>query len=212
MTIQRIFWLALVVILTGNSQSSQATSYVPLDDNALYRQSPVIVFAKIVAHRTAYDKTQAITEYTLQVRESFKGAPNPEVIRLTVPGGLRADGVRNYLWGAPHFTDSEQVLLFLQPQRGGSYRIMQFMLGAFHAVLDSHGRSVAFRDLANTVMLKNNAAKRDTDAAENQEFTRDLDDFMAWLRNRPGRPGLRQDYWVRKSAVERWTPLVGHQT
>jgi hypothetical protein len=92
---------------------------------------------------------------------------------------------------APRFTKSERALLFLHPHADGTYRISQFMLGAFHEVRAGEYR-LALRDLSEARPVPLQAQEAET----GPERPRDLERFADWLADRASGRQRETDYTV----------------
>lgn len=87
-----------------------ATSYVPVSDEALVDQAPMIVVVKVQDSRPAVRNTRPSTLYRVRIERVIKGAMAPGVvITVRVPGGVRSDGIGLRIWGAPRFERRARV-------------------------------------------------------------------------------------------------------
>ncbi len=165
-----------------------ATTYVPMSDAALAEGAPVIVEGRVLAVEAAPGERPAI-DYLVQVEHSIRGDLPPGALVVRVPGGVRPDGVGLLLRGAPRFREGEEVLLFLQPRRDGTFGLYQFLLGAFRLENEA-GARVARRDLtdARRLMVPGRPVPEDG--------PRDAAGFRRWLEARAGGQSPRADYFL----------------
>jgi hypothetical protein len=170
----------------------QATSYVPVADEALVDQAHLVAVVRIRSAASAADGGPA-TLYTAAVEQVLKGRlPGRDgEVTVRVPGGLGPGGLALRIWAAPRFAQGERALLFLAPHGDGTYRILHLMLGAFHEVAAS-GRRLAVRDLseAREVRLPGSEAKAG-------ERLRDFGRFVRWVAARARGEKRQADYFVR---------------
>jgi Fibronectin type III domain len=185
---------AVFVVLTASSSS--ATSYVMVSDEALVDAAPLAVVGRIVTVdrslvlRTAKGSALA-TGYEVAVEQRLKGAAPSGALALHVPGGMGADGVGLEIQGAPRFHVGERALLFLEPDGRGGYRLVHFLLGAFHEV-PAGGRSLAVRNLREATGLRVTAEGIEA-VPPGEDALRDFDAFAGWVKARaagsPAPPG-----------------------
>lgn len=109
--------LALALLPFLASFPVSATSYVPMTDEALVDQAPVIAVVEIQDSGPGQDGARPFTGYRAWVERVLKGPmASGQWITVRVPGGARADGLTLWIWGAPRFEPGERALLFLSPQ------------------------------------------------------------------------------------------------
>ena len=108
-----------------------ATTIVPMRDSALVDGARLVVVAETVDVLPVVDERPA-TDYLMRIERVLKGEVAAGSLVVRVPGGFTPDGRELRLYGAPRFQAGERALLFLGPERDGSYRILQFLQGAFH--------------------------------------------------------------------------------
>lgn len=177
----RLLALALLAALPAS-----ATSYVPMTDEALADQAPVIAVVEVQGSGPGQEGTRPFTGYRVRVEKVLKGAMASGLrITVRVPGGTRSDGMTLRIWGAPRFTPGERALLFLSPRVDGTYDILHLMLGAFHEV-----DRLALRDLSEA-----EATARPGEPPA-PEMLRDFDRFVRWIAARSRGMRSRADYLV----------------
>jgi hypothetical protein len=169
--------LVLTAAIVTIALPAGATSYVMMRDRALADDAPVIADVSVASIAQRYGR-RPVTDYTVDVVELLKGsAPDRLVVRVL--GGERGDGTMLQIFGAPRFTKGERAVLFLEPDQDGTYRIEQFLLGAFHEVT-VNGEQLAVRDLSEArsfgglVVAPTNLTPRFREAGR----------FKQWLRDR----------------------------
>lgn len=189
-------FLALALFL---SLPASATSYVPMTDEALVDQAPVIAVVEVQGSGPGQDGARPFTGYRVRVDKVLKGAMASGLrITVRVPGGARADGMKLRIWGAPRFAPGERALLFLSPRMDGTYHIVHLMLGAFHEVRTG-GHRLAVRHLSEARPV---ARPGETLAAEP---LRDFDRFVRWVAARARGVRVQADYRVADSGLDRIT-------
>src|SRR5262245_33726072 len=110
------FVLGVAALLAAPPLS--ATSYVPVTDEALVDQAPMIVVVEVQDSGPAPGDARPATLYRARIERVIKGAMAPRrVVPIRVPGGVRGDGMALRIWGAPRFERGERALLFLSPRR-----------------------------------------------------------------------------------------------
>lgn len=184
----RLLALSLLPLLAASPAS--ATSYVPMTDEALVDQAPVIALVEIQRSGPGQEGLRPFTGYRVRVERVLKGAMAPGLfITVRVPGGARADGLALRIWGAPDFNPGERALLFLFPRLDGTYSIVHLMLGAFHEVRTA-GHHLALRHLSEA-----QAITRPGEALPPEPF-RDFDRFVRWIAGRARGVRVRADYQI----------------
>lgn len=194
--LQLSFALGLVTL----AAPAAATSFIAMSDAALADRSPLIVEARVAARDNAPQWRRPSTDYLVEVERVLKGSPSGSTLVVRVLGGERPDGVGLHIFGAPRFAEGERALLFLRPDDDGSYRIVEFMLGAFHRV-EAGGRGYWIRDLAETREIR----RRDDGSVESRagaDAPRRAERFSAWIESRARGAARETDYAPRLSPGE----------
>ncbi len=182
--------LALALLPLLAALPASATSYVPMTDEALVDQVPVIAVVQIQGSDSGQDGLRPFTGYRVRVEQVLKGAMVPGfVVTVRVPGGVRADGLALRIWGAPRFAPGERALLFLFPRLDGTYSIGQLMLGAFHEVRTERYH-LAVRHLSEA-----QAITRPGEPLLSEPL-RDFDRFVRWVADRARGLRSRADYQI----------------
>lgn len=143
----------IAALLCCYAASSQAFTYMPMTDEALLSQSPVVLLGQVQSLSDAAVSNSGSTEYQVVVEEVLKGEVPVNVITVLTPGARQPTATKHWFPGMPSFESGESVVLFLQPRDDGSYGIMQLGLGAFHLGLDEAGEAVFFRKLEDNLRL-----------------------------------------------------------
>ncbi|HET9225825.1 MAG TPA: matrixin family metalloprotease [Thermoanaerobaculia bacterium] len=175
-----------------------ATSYVPVTDEALVADAPVIAVARIEGSGFGEENARPFTGYQIRIERVLKG-PMASGLQVTVrvPGGVRSDGMALKVWGAPRFAPGERVLLFLSPRLDGTYEIVHLMLGAFHEI-----RGLAVRNLSEARAV----------GPRSPEPVRDFDRFVRWVAARARGMRLAADYQIAGSITEEFTLFEDPET
>jgi hypothetical protein len=189
-----VLGLAATALIALSGAPLGATSYVMVSDEALVDAAPLAVVGRIVSINAA-DTAGSATEYHLQVEEALKGDASG-VLTVRVPGGMGSGGIGLRIFGAPRFAQGERTLLFLRADGKGGYRLVHFLLGAFHEVpAGEHG--LAVRDLREASEVRVTAAGLAEAAPARQETLRDFAAFARWIKARAAGarliPGLSAD-------------------
>ena len=183
-------------MLLGTLPAS-ATVFVRPSDAELFDQSAVIVEGRVLS--VTLPPGPAL-EYRVAIESPIRGLEGASTLRLRVPGGPD-QGAWWYVVGAPRFAPGDSLLLFLTPRVDGSYDLSQFLLGVFHIVPGPSG-PMAIRDLsqAHEIFLPGRPVVDDG--------PRDLEAFLAWLRDRAAGIDRAMDYFIGPSISPSWvTPL-----
>jgi hypothetical protein len=191
-------WPIFLALLLAAPPAGAAT-YVPIADEALVDQAPLIISGLVEAVSLAPETPETpgliATDSIVRIERRLKGsALEGEALTVRVPGGERPDGVGLAVPGAPRFAEGERVLLFLAPGEGGTWGPLHLMLGAFHAV-EAGGRRLAVRGLAEATALPlPGRGKQD-------EPVRDMDLFADWIAARADGSAAEAGYTVAGLAV-----------
>ena len=134
-------WLAgclllLVLVLVGDSE---ATSVIPQTLSELTDANSHIVRGDVRAidSRWNADRTLIVTDISLWIGESFKGAARGQII-VTLPGGRIDDLVLDVV-GVPSFALEEEVVLFLQRGEDDNFLIPDLYQGKFRLTTEEDG-------------------------------------------------------------------------
>jgi hypothetical protein len=178
--------LLLMVLASLGAVPARATSYVMVSDEALVDASPLAVVGRIVSVDKAavqHGGAAVATEYRVAVEEQLKGQAPAKTLSVRVPGGLAANGLGLKIYGAPTFRKGERALLFLQPDRQGGYRLVHFLLGAFHEV-PAGARSLAVRNLKEASEMRVTASGLEEVRPAGRDTLRDFAAFAQWVKER----------------------------
>jgi len=100
-------------------------------------QSTAVVAGKVTSIRSYWNPqhTKIFTETQIQVDKAYKGAA-VSTVRVVQLGGV-VDGMRVTVSGALHWTEQEEVLLFLEPYANGTHQVSGFSQGKFQIERDA---------------------------------------------------------------------------
>ena len=185
---------ALGLLLAG---IAHAASYVMIDDLALYDQAPAIAQVSVISVGSAPAQGVPSIDYIVLVERLLKGKISGSTVVVRVAGGVGPDGWGLELPGAPKFAEGDRAILFLVPQRDGTYGILHLMLGAFHE-FTSGGHHLALRDLDDGVDLV-----RTAEGDEEVAMPRDFERFADWLAAGAATAGSYR-VGVAPQRLERW--------
>ncbi len=171
---------------------AEATAYVMVADEVLADQARTIVEVEVQEVEPSPGIGRPVTDYSMAVERLIKG-PNPaSPLVVRVLGGLLAEDTGLHVFGAPAFEPGDRALLFLVSDADGTYRLLHFMLGAFH--LSRVGdREIATRHLSEAVEVELPGK------AKVQRGSRDLERFRTWLVDRAGGIERPADYFLETS-------------
>jgi len=185
--------LALLAVVPGS-----ATSYVMMDDRALYEQAPAIAQVSVLTVGPAPAQGVPAIDYIVVVERLLKGQIAGSTVVVRVAGGVGPDGWGLEIVGAPRFAQGDRAILFLVPRSDGTYGILHMMLGAFHE-FEVDGRHLALRDLQDTKDL----LVRDAPRSRVEARPRDFGGFADWLA-RGATPDGDYRTAVPLKRLERW--------
>ena len=180
-------WIVLLLPLAA--LPAGATSYVMMSDGALADQAPVIAEVRVLSVDEHAGAGEPWTEYQMAVEHVVRGYVPASPLAVRVRGGLLPDGTGLRLYGAPRFETGARALLFLNPRADGTYRVIHFMLGAFHLV-EVGGEQYAVRDLSDAVEVELPGK------SEEPRGPRRLAAFRDWLADRERGVERAADYFV----------------
>jgi PKD repeat protein len=148
----RVYWLTCVVILVVAS-ASMATTIVMPTDTQLIDKSPVIVKGTVLRSQAVQRNGGIWTETTLAVSDVLKGEVGSEVTIREIGG--RVGDRFTVIFGAPRYSEGEQVLAFLIPTPRGDFQTTDLFVGKFSAGTTRTGVRTWLRDDAtdNTTVL-----------------------------------------------------------
>lgn len=193
--------LSLSASLLLLAPRAEATTYMMVSDADLAAQASAIAEVSVESVDVSPAKGSPATDYLVSVERVLQGSLPGSSLIVRVPGGLRADGMGLKVWGAPEFAAGDRALLFLAPNRDGSFRILHLMLGAFHVVRDTQGSWLAVRNLSEAQEVRLPGAP---DRAE-ERGARDLGKFREWLTDRALGAERKADYFTSRRPVQSLT-------
>ncbi|HEX2641862.1 MAG TPA: fibronectin type III domain-containing protein [Thermoanaerobaculia bacterium] len=200
-----------LALLLGPAFPASATTMVMATDAQLADQAAVILQGTVLsAGPSATLVERPVTEFEVQVDRVLKGRVAADQVIVRVPGGVRPDGMALKIWGTPEFQSGDRALLFLVPNRDGSYGVLHLAMGAFREMRYA-GQRLAVRDLSEVGLMSNDGGAQDGSV----EVTRDFDAFSTWVADRAAGRVREADYQIEAStdglqaAGEKFTYLQG---
>ena len=181
--------LSAVALLALSALPARATTIVPIADALLVQQAPVIVVGRVQG-TLPNTTSRPETDWLVTVERVLKGEVTEGAIVVRVLGGTTAEGDRLTIYGAPRFGRDEQVILFVAPRPDGTWAIVQYLQGAFHAV-PAGNRLAAVRDLTEVQVVTGRRRSGGTPAL------RDFDAFRNWIEDRAAGQDPPADYRFR---------------
>lgn len=168
-------WI-VALIFSAAAWQAGATSYVPMHDEDLLAQTPLVVSGQVAAIRQTVVGTKAYTDYDIAVDRVAKGRLATGTVTVRTPGSIDngTRGVR--LFGTPRYSSFERGAWFLEPRPDGTYGVMQLILGAFHERPTTTGQPVLMRELDEVTAVAKSTRV--------QEGPRSRDRFLDWIENR----------------------------
>jgi hypothetical protein len=124
----RFFMLALPMLL-GLTLSASATTFMRMSLEQLVSAAPLIVRARCQGSIVSAERGEIRTITSFEVRELWKGSA-PAVLRVRLLGGRTAQ-LTSHVEGVPQFRTGEDVVLFLEPKRNGTYSVVSWAQGTF---------------------------------------------------------------------------------
>ena len=182
--------LVFAAVFTFLALPAGATSYQMMSDTVLTDQAPAIIQGRVVGVEPAPVAGRPSTDYLIEIDRVLKGDLPGSTIVVRVPGGVGPDGIGLKVWGAPEFREGERALLFLSPEKDGTYRTLHLMLGAFRQEITS-GSRVALRDLSEAVEV-GPWGVREGGADQIRDFER----FSDWIADRAAGIERERDYLI----------------
>ena len=130
--------LAIVAFLAMMlPQGALGTTLQHLDTRALSHQSSDIVVGQVEAVHSRWNdaRTRIVTDVTVRVSESLKGAATSRLV-LTQLGG-EVEGIRVSVPGCPVFRAGEEALVFVWRDREGTAQVTGLAQGKFEIERDA---------------------------------------------------------------------------
>lgn len=189
-----------LALLLSASPQTFATSYVMTTDAELLDQADAVARVEVLSLEASAATGRPAVDYRVRVVEGIYATTTGQTFVVRVAGGVSSDGRGLRIWGAPRFQVADPLLLFLVHHADGTWRILHFMLGAFHEV--SHGgRLLAIRNLAGAQEIASTGdAQRSL--RRRSHLPRELAGFRSWLLDRLAGQEREADYLIDEGAAE----------
>lgn len=185
-------WLAAALCLAVPGPAAALTATLASDEE-LVEQAALIVRVEVLDTHGFEERGLIFTEVETRGIETASGIA-PEELIVRALGGKLASGEAQSFRGAPRFRPGDRMLLFLDLDDRGAYRVLHLGQGAFREVEGADG-PVYLRDL--------DGVRPRADAAGTLGplgGPRDGGRFLGWVRDRvAGRPGPA-DYFAASPA------------
>ncbi len=122
--------------------AAQATTLVHRDVPALTREADTIVVGRVVKSESRWtaDRRRIVTDVTVEVGESLKGAPGETVV-IRQPGGQVGD-IGQRVDGVASFKKGEEVVLFLEKRPDRSFMLSGMAQGKFRVERSWDGKEI----------------------------------------------------------------------
>ncbi len=120
---------ALLALPALSLQPLSATALARMSVRELARQSTYVARVRCAQVTSQVEGNLVWTLTAFQVLDAWKGSPPPR-FTVRLPGG-EAAGLRVTVEGAPRFTVGEDVVLFLNADRGRQMNIVSWAQGTF---------------------------------------------------------------------------------
>lgn len=135
-------WIALAAATIATVGS--ATTLLAMDVAALTKSSDAVVRGYVleVTPRWTSDRARIVTDATIEVSETWKGAPKKTLVAMQPGGEIGEVGQR--VEGVATFTPGEEVVLFLEA-RGDRFTVAGMAQGKFRLERTSDGKATFAR-------------------------------------------------------------------
>ncbi|MDD3643228.1 MAG: hypothetical protein PHQ19_07200 [Candidatus Krumholzibacteria bacterium] len=129
---------AIALLLASDAQGTRIEHRTPRQMGA---GSALVVQGRVAGIRSYWNgtRTKILTETRISVDRSLKGDAEGEVAVIQLGGTV--GHVRMRVEGAVSWERGEEVLLFLEPFRPGSYQVYGLSLGKYRVERDGRGRA-----------------------------------------------------------------------
>ncbi len=139
------WWLAAVA--TAACLGAEATTLRRMSLEDLADSAHAVVRARCLGSESRAQGGQIWTWTRFEVSEAIKGSV-PEHVAVRLIGG-RAGKLTATVNGVPRFQDGEEVILFLEPSRGGEWTVTSWAQGTFRIHRErATGRELVTQDTA----------------------------------------------------------------
>ncbi|HEY0974728.1 MAG TPA: matrixin family metalloprotease [Solimonas sp.] len=184
--------LSVGLLLT--SPAAWTMVLVPMRDETLLADADRIVMAEVLEARPSAERPRDETEYVLSVIRDLKGRDDDDLLVVRVPGALdpSVNGAL-VVSGFPRFQTDERLLLFLTRQDDGTYRVLQWVMGAFRYRDTDSGHPVLIRNVPDD-------GDPTIDPRAPRRPFRDAERFQAWLAERIEDRDGDDHYWSDQSS------------
>ncbi|MFZ5469487.1 MAG: hypothetical protein ACOZIN_08630 [Myxococcota bacterium] len=131
-------WKSLALCLVAGA--GFATTMVAVDVPGLTKGSDAVVHGKVTGIEAKWsgDRRRIFTEVSLEVVETWKGAP-PARLVIVQPGGVVGD-VGQRVEGVAHFRVGEEVVVFLEARGTGRYLVSGMAQGKYRVERSTDGQ------------------------------------------------------------------------
>ncbi len=121
----------LIILALLTVPRPAAAAVVPMSLEELTLQSTLILYGTVTAVESKLDPAEGIiTLVHITVAGQIKGEAPGEQVTLWLPGG-EVGGLGLFVADVPRFVVGERVLLFLEPAKGGDFRVTGWNQGKF---------------------------------------------------------------------------------
>jgi len=140
-----LFAAGILPVLGG---AARATTLLRMSVEEMTQKAQVIARVRCLGNSTGWDAGEIWTFTSFEVEETWRGEAPGERITVRLLGG-RAGNVTSNVSGVPRFQPGEEVILFLEPTRGGNFSVVSWQQGTFRIWRGAaHGSELVTQDTA----------------------------------------------------------------
>jgi hypothetical protein len=166
------------IAMTAACCLAPAATLRQLSMDQMTQSATAIVRARVTGVSASFIGSTIYTHYKLQILETWKGFPGPEVM---LPGGT-ANGYKQSVPGVPALKPGTEYVMFLWTSSStGITHLVGLTQGVFNVLQQADGTMVAARDQIGETMLDATGG-----AVQDQAVRMSLSD----MKTRVGRAGL----------------------
>lgn len=132
-------WILCAALICASAGPVWATTVLRMEVSELSKEADVVVRGKVSSVQSRWANNRIVTDITIDVAETYKGAPG-KTVTIVQPGGVVGD-IGMAVHGMPEFKKDSEVVVFLEKRGDKVFSVVGLAQGLFNVEKSSDDKS-----------------------------------------------------------------------